>query len=100
MAKAPTSVRVAGKVYTLDPIAQNGLGSDRAGEANHKKLTITYDTSWAPCQQRDTVLHEVLHCCEAAAGIELEEQHIASLATLLYAVMRDNPELVKWLSGR
>lgn len=94
---APATIRVAGKVYVLEPVERNDLGADRAGEANHRKLRITYDTAWAPCQQRDTVLHEVLHCCEAAAGIELQEQEVASIATLLYGVMRDNPELVKWL---
>ena len=94
---APDSVRICGKVYKVKAIERNALGADRAGEASHQHLVITYDTSWALAQQKDTVLHEVLHCCEHAAGLELEEHTIASLATLLYGVAQDNPQLWKWL---
>ena len=100
MAKAqpPTEVRVAGKVYTITPEAKGALGSDRVGEAKHSSLEIIYDSEWALAQQKDTVLHEVIHCCEQAAGAELDERDVASIATLLYGVAQDNPDLWRWLA--
>jgi len=98
MPQPPSEIRICGKPYALESIGRSALGADRVGEANHQELRITYDSTWALAQQQDTVLHEVLHCVEEAAGLELDEQTVASLATLLYGVLVDNPDFARWLT--
>jgi len=93
----PNTVRVCGKTYSIEGVAVNGLGADSAGRVDHASQRITYDSDWAGDQQRDTVLHEVMHRVELAIGAELDERDIAALATGLYGVIQDNPKLWEWL---
>lgn len=99
MAKAqlPEVIRVCGKDYAVQGIERNALGSDRTGECVHHNLTIIYDTAWAASQQRDTILHEVIHACDYTTRLGLDEPQVHALAGLLYGVLADNPEFARWL---
>jgi hypothetical protein len=45
----------------------------------------------------ETVLHEILHGLEVATATPLTEEVVTRISRGLYAVLRDNPELVRWL---
>jgi hypothetical protein len=60
--------------------------------------------------RRETLLHEVLHCClraadcdpdrDAKAGVEdVEERAVAAMAGPLLAALQDNPTLLSWLTS-
>ncbi|NDC55599.1 MAG: hypothetical protein EBZ69_02125 [Alphaproteobacteria bacterium] len=53
--------------------------------------------------ERDTLLHEVLHAVFYASGlfreVDNEERVVAGVSTWLLMVLRDNPQLAKFLVG-
>lgn len=93
----PDTIRVCGKDHSVTAVEGHALGVQQCGQIDHRALTITYDTTWAEAQQRDTVLHEVIHACDFAANLELSEAQVQTLAGLLYGVLADNPEFARWL---
>lgn len=62
---------------------------------------IVVDNSQRGGFMRDTVLHEALHACLFATGLNLgdgeEERLVAALSPVLLAALRDNPALVAYL---
>lgn len=50
-----------------------------------------------PDQEKATFVHELCHEIEQVCGICVSEQDIASFSSVLFGVMRANPELVAWL---
>lgn len=49
---------------------------------------------WQPePMQRETLVHEVVHACEIAAGLELPEDTVRRLGRGLFALLRENPHL-------
>lgn len=97
--KPPKSISIAGRRYTLIPVPPTGelSAEQHAGYISHRWLTINYSTGWAEYQQKDTVLHEVIHGCEDVAGLELEEREVEALSTQLLGVLRLNPKFAAWL---
>lgn len=54
----------------------------------------------APALEADTTLHELLHAAWSVAGLPdkaTEEQAINSLTPIILCILRDNPDLVRWL---
>lgn len=98
-AAPPKQINIAGRRYTLVPVEPAGdlSAETNAGYISHRWLTINYSEGWHEYQQKDTVLHEVLHGCEDVAGLEVEERVILALSTQLLGVLKGNPEFVKWL---
>lgn len=66
------------------------------------KLTVYIDPS-APMQiQRETLLHEILHCCWFTIGIEndyIEEMIVAALSPLLLDTLLRNKMVYKFIFG-
>lgn len=72
------------------------------------KQVMLVSAGMAPGHLRETVLHEIMHTCQnikdrmAVDGIEGDgtmtaDEFIERTAPELLGVLRDNPELVKWL---
>lgn len=93
-----TVVKVLGKPYQVIEKAVGCGGSRAFGEADHSALTIEIAAEQADAQKRDTLLHEVIHCIEFALHLEFEERQVHALASGLLCVLRDNPELVAYLT--
>jgi hypothetical protein len=80
-------------------------GADLYGWTDHVRLQVALDPLNAPARQRETLLHEALHCVTEKAGIpdELgpkeEERLVRRLAPLLLDLIRTNPALVAYLTG-
>lgn len=88
------TIRILGKTYSVS------LDEDMSnyGECNYKKQTITYSPRQHDDQLKDTLLHEIIHAVDHAVHLELSEKQVHALAGGLYAVLKDNPELSKWLT--
>lgn len=73
------------------------------GHVDIGRCEIFIDQEFAATTQRDTLLHEVLHCIADSTnlagdwGTEREEEVIRRLTPILLDTLRRNPDLVKCL---
>ena len=108
MAKRPESVRVGAHVYDIEwdhDLAQ----FNAAGVTNNDTLKIGVDQKNALPVQQETMVHELLHAVWNQTSLRTRipdadtdspgEAAIQDLAPVLYALLRDNPEVVKWVSS-
>lgn len=99
----PTRVQIGPHAYaiTLD----DELAGDDFGRTDVKRLRIHVGTGQAPSQERDTVLHEVLHAALSTSGAsndleyDDEERLVSTLTATLLGVLRINPGLVAYLTA-
>lgn len=101
--KMPESVETGPFLYRvhLSEIALDGYN----GGTNFNNRVIAIDGNITLDGQRETLLHEVLHCTLDLTGLrsmgkDEEENLVASLSPWLLMVLRDNPELVKFLCAK
>lgn len=70
-------------------------------EVGRQRMTV--DATMGEDQQRDTLVHELLHACLRMIGFDLpdrvEERTVAALAPILLDALRANPEVTKWLTA-
>lgn len=98
--KPPASVRIGPHEWTVrrQPIDADG---EYYGRTVERELAILIAPGNAPSQERDTMLHELLHAIWAHTGLdyddEQQEQIVRSLSTPLLGALRDNPRLVTFL---
>lgn len=75
---------------------------DAVGGCDEQSLTIAVDPGKAEDFARSTLLHESLHAClrisEPDIDEEIEERFIAALSNPLLAMLRDNPQMVYYLT--
>lgn len=94
-------VRVLGKVYKIER-GQNsaGLGGMQVfGTCDYAKSLICIDSTQDPQQERDTVMHEIVHAIDFAMHLEMDERQVHALGAGLAALFADNPTLPFWLAG-
>ena len=93
-----SSIRIVGKDYkvrvTEDLIHDNEV---LHGLCEHHKCIISISQGQDIQNKKDTVIHECAHAIAESMGVDIPEQHILVLATGLYAWMRENPLLIKWI---
>lgn len=100
--KPPQRIRISPHTWRLRrcPVDVDG---ELHGALQERELRILVARGHAPSQLRDTVLHEVLHAIWAQCGLEFEhddqERVVASMSPRLLACLRDNPELVAFLTA-
>lgn len=103
----PTTVRVGPRTYTVTTDEATGWRcqaeiQDRlAGCVDHTQGIIWIDGGACADEQRDTLLHEVLHAVFRLVGLHgdlggtvTEEQVVGRVTPTLLGVLRDNPALV------
>ncbi len=61
------------------------------------KCLITVDPTHHSEQQKDTLLHEVLHALDTETHSGLREKQVRRMATVLLHFLRANPEVTRWL---
>ena len=106
--KRPRRVKVSWSWWEIswDPDRVTELGGEAGGgvsRADHSAIAVTKLPESRPYEQM-TVLHEVLHAAWAATGLDdqtcdHEEVIVSTLAPVLLAVIRDNPDLIKYLTA-
>lgn len=100
--KPPASVRLGPHRWTIRRGAIDADG-ELYGRTLERELTILLAPT-VPSQERDTLLHELLHACWAQTGLDFEddeqERVVGALAPWLLGALRDNPRLVAFLLER
>lgn len=100
----PPSVRVGPYVFTVAVVDQYDE-EDPFGWTDWKRELIVVDRNLPAITRRDTLLHEVLHVVNWASGLQerlgVDEEELVTrqLSPWLLMLMRDNPELIKFLQG-
>jgi hypothetical protein len=95
---------VIGQTFSIDyRSGHDDMLEQRAGRTKIGRQLIAIADDQAADQERDTVLHEVLHCMSRIVGLirddDEEERIVAALTPLLLDVLRRNPDLVGYLVG-
>jgi hypothetical protein len=93
----PKAVTVLGRAWTLQAvpglIATEGLFGDCDINADR----IRYATEQTAQALRDTLLHETCHAIDETLCLRMTERQVSNLATVLLAVLRDNPKFTQFL---
>ena len=102
--KKRQTIRVLGLRYSLefadaatDELLQGNLGAAHAG-----KQIIKVDSRSPADQQRETLLHELLHISDlevAAPEERLDEAAIMRVSRALFAIFRDNKGIAEWIAS-
>lgn len=111
MTELPKSIRVGPLTYTVE-VMPKGLKGGEWGMTHHTKLRIRLDGRHPQANLRATLLHEVLHAARYVTGAhleefakhyskryDLEERVITTLEHPLLGILRDNPDLVAFLTA-
>lgn len=94
----PALIQIGPYLYSVELVEfedPSRLGDIRYGQ---ERIRISRDS--APNQQRDSLLHEVIHGCFQVSGCseqDWNEQATSVLTTVLLDTLRRNPALVDYL---
>lgn len=91
------TVRVLGRPFRITQVEKGGMSEDSLGACAEDDQEISIRKGLKLETEQDTLLHEVFHAIDHLMGTKCSERQIASLATGLIAVLKDNPELLKYL---
>lgn len=100
MPECPKTLRINGFEWKLREEAGYLEGKGRWGETRHGKLEIFLDPESVPQQQRETLLHEIIHASvDTVLSHEwkLKEELCGSISRLLWGALTDNPEAVAFI---
>jgi hypothetical protein len=92
----PPEVDVIGKPYAITVTAR---GEGDYGECFSDQCRIEIADYQCLLQQRDTLLHEVMHAVDHEMHCGMSEPQIRRMATGLLQVLRHNAGLVAFLTG-
>lgn len=105
--KLPRDILIGPHLYKVrsGKKAAAKMDDGQLGESCSRSLTIWVHPNQHDSSVADTLLHEVLHACWDQTSLRCldsaqEEAAVSSLAPLLLAVLRANPDLVDALVGR
>lgn len=96
----PNVITVLGQPFEIVYEPRGVLAGENAGKADHAGQRLIVSEGQGAHQERDTLLHEVLHICGLMIGHELDEHQVASVTPVLLDVLRSNPEVVAYLTER
>lgn len=107
--KAPNRIKVASHVYEVTAGKAGevaALHADNRGSTVAENLTIILAGDRPASRQRETLLHELIHCCWEESALRSHEEAtkheelvVTALAQVLIDVLRRNPKLVAFLIG-
>lgn len=72
-------------------------GDEVDGLFDRSKKLIQIAAEQTHDDERETLLHEILHALEVQMDAEIPEAKLRQLAVGLYAALKDNPKLVTYL---
>lgn len=100
MSRRPKSIRLGARDYRFR-YRRGASMPDVLGLCHNDRALIDIRAGQLPIDEKDTVLHEVLHailnCQGREYGGEVEETYVRALATGLVVALQDNPEFAQWL---
>jgi len=95
----PVCISILGKVYAvewLDRIYDEE--GEQSGTSSARHQIIKVSTSHHLDDQRDTLLHEVLHAIDEQLKLDLSETQVALLSTGLFQVFRAAPDFAEFVT--
>lgn len=94
----PTGFYVLGQPFTLTFLAvDDSFGVDGMGVTDGMRQTTKVVEGLSPHQERDTVLHEVIHACLLVLGKGKNEELVGVLTPALLDALRSNKPLAAYL---
>ncbi len=94
----PRFVHVLGQKFTVteqDQVFFPDDGTPIRGLIIRADQIIQVDRNQHPETRAETLLHECIHAVEDALGLDFEEAEVGVLSRGLFALLRDNPALVR-----
>lgn len=91
----PSSVVILGRVYNIDQ--KDFIDGDLLGQCDSDALKITIKKNQPEILEADTLLHEILHAIDDAMQTKMKERQVHCTATGIIALLRDNPDFVKYM---
>lgn len=92
-------VRILGCDYDLRPGTPDELRG-RWGYMDYQKREIVYAIHMNDSSVKDSIFHELMHAADLATSTDdnvLTEQQIMRISAVLFGILRDHGDLVKWL---
>lgn len=100
--KAPTELRFGGQIWKV--VQKSGMVGKKKkpllGECVYEKTTIHVEPKQSLDSYKSTLLHECVHAAANAMDWEAKEQTVIKIEKLIYALVKDNPGLFKWLMSK
>jgi len=93
----PAKVKVLGQTLTINYVSGAPLEENDLGECSVDSLTISVRDGLPPEKERLVLIHELVHAIEDVLGLKLKEKQVEGLETGIYALIRDNPSLLRYL---
>lgn len=93
----PKTVRIIGSNYKIIPVVGKKWDEcDGYMELGSHTIAVRIEERVLAYQQ-DTILHETIHAIDDTLGLGMTEAQVSQMASVLLAVLKDNPEYTKWL---
>lgn len=93
----PSEVVVGGRVYPVEVFTTGGEPTNEYDRLYGRIGGLILLNSDTPGMHRDTLLHEVLHAVDFAAGTEAGEAVVEAWAPVILDALRRNPSFVAYL---
>ena len=95
----PDTVQILGMTYPVRTEPNEHFVNNANGKIDGDAQYILIADALGPDKDRETLLHEVIHGISFAMCSDLTEHQVRSMANGLYAVLRNNPALVTYLTA-
>lgn len=90
---------ITGLEYEIEYTKNLARDSDALGTHNGNHAVIKIDVDLKPHVQQKVLLHEILEAINFEYSLKLEHDKICVLESSLFEVIRNNPDLLQYLSG-
>jgi hypothetical protein len=94
----PERLRILGKSFEVMVLSPE-QDTEVNGWMKLDKQQIWVRILEAKEQVQDTMLHEIIHAVDESLSLGMREKQVFALAAGLLAVLKDNPNLLAWLSS-
>jgi hypothetical protein len=109
--KPPASVELVGQRFTIEVVPETdralvpkSVDMPMVGNIRVASQRIVMADDLGIDQERDTLVHEILHGLVRVIGLNLrdslEERIVGTLSPVLLDLLRSNPEVVAYLTAR
>jgi len=98
--KLPPTIKVGDLLYEVRPFPSDIEVDQFYGRLDRARCRLEYAGSLHKEHRLQTILHEVLHAVYKNGSLEAgdeEERVVSILGAGLAQVLKDNPELLKWI---
>ena len=96
--KAPDSLRFGGRIWKVELVSELlDKKQELLGKCDYADSTIRVVKKQSLDSLKSTLLHECIHAQAEAQGWEAKEITVIKIEKLIYAMLKDNPKLFRWL---